>query len=138
MKYKNKKCKTIFAHQEYSFDSIAEMKYFLKLGERLKRFQIEKLKLQPCFVLSEPFQIHTNKTKSGKSDVTAVRYTPDFEYFEDGKRIVVEVKGMKTTSYQIRLRLFLSQAYEAHGIDTFIEVQNGKEVVYDCSSVKLR
>lgn len=138
MKYKNKKCKTIFAHQEYSFDSIAEMKYFLKLGERLKRFQIEKLKLQPCFVISEPFQIRTNKTKSGKSDVTAVRYTPDFEYFENGKKIVVEVKGMKTTSYQIRLRLFLSQAYKAHGIDTFIEVQNGKEVVYDCSSVKLR
>jgi len=134
-KYKNKKCSTIFQNETYHFDSKAEMAYFNLLTPRLKKFQIEKLKLQPQFQLSEPFTIATNKTKSGKSRMAAMIYTPDFEYFENGKKIVVEVKGKITTDYRIRLKLFLVTAYAKYGVDTFIEVIRGKEIRYECGSI---
>jgi len=134
-KYKNKKCSTIFQEETYSFDSKAEMAYFNLLTHRLKKFQIEKLKLQPQFQLSESFTIATDKTKSGKSRMAAMIYTPDFEYFENGKKIVVEVKGKITTDYRMRLKLFLATAYTKYRVDTFIEVIRGKEIRYECGSV---
>jgi len=134
-KYKNKKCSIVFQEKTYHFDSKAEMAYFNLLTPRLKKFQIEKLKLQPQFQLSEPFTIATNKTKSGKSRMPAMIYTPDFEYFENSKKIVVEVKGKITTDYRIRLKLFLATAYVKHRVDTFIEVIKGKETRYECGSV---
>lgn len=135
-KYNNTKCSIKFQHITYHFDSKAEMNYFALLAERVKKFEIDKLDLQPQFDLSEPFIIDTDKTKSGKSRIPIMRYTPDFEYYENGKKIVVEVKGMKTASYQIRLKLFLSMAYKKYGVDTFIEVVNGKETRYECSSIR--
>jgi predicted nuclease of restriction endonuclease-like RecB superfamily len=134
-KYRNKKCSCEFQHETYHFDSKAEMDYFLILANKLRTFKIDKLKLQPKFQLSEPFTINTNKTKSGKSRMQAMIYTPDFEYIENGKKVVVEVKGMITKDYRMRLKLFLSSAYKEHGVNTFIEVINGNETVYDCTSV---
>lgn len=137
-KHNNAKNTTVtFQHQDYEFPSRAEARHFLKLGERLRRFEIEKLKLQPEFRLTESYKLDTDKTKSGKSTVTGLKYTPDFEYYENGKRVVVEVKGRKTKDYKMRLNLFLSLAYTKYGVDTFIEVVGGIETRYDCKSVKL-
>lgn len=125
-----------FQHQTYEFDSKAEMNYFAILAERLRRFEIEKLKLQPSYQISEPFKIDTNKTKSGNSRVPRMIYSPDFEYYENGKKVAVEVKGMETTAYKIRFKLFLATAYDKHGVDTFIVVNKGIETTYDCRSVR--
>ncbi len=132
-----KKATVTFQHQEYEFPSRAEARYFLKLGERLRRFEIESLKLQPEFKLTESYKIETDKTKSGKSTVTGLKYTPDFEYYENSKKVVVEVKGRKTKDYTMRFKLFLTVAYTKYGVDTFIEVTDGKETRYDCKSVSL-
>jgi len=135
-KYKNKKCSTIFHGDKYKFDSKAEMDYFEKLGERLEDKEIETLTLQPRYYISDGFTIATNKTKSGKSRIGAMVYTPDFSYIENGKLIVVEVKGKITTDYRMRLKLFLAHGYTLYGVNTFIEVIKGKETFYECSSVQ--
>jgi len=136
MKYKNKKCSYTFQNEQYNFDSMAERDHFIKLTEKLRLFKIEKLKLQPKFNLSTGFRIDTNKNKKGHAYLGGMKYTPDFEYFENGEKIIVEVKGMITKDYKIRLKLFLHIAWVEFGISKFIEVINGKETVYDCKSVK--
>lgn len=134
-KYNNVKCSMVFQNETYYFDSMAEMEYFSILANKVKRFEIDKLDLQPSFELTDSFVIGTDKTKSGKSKIPIMKYTPDFQYFENGKKVVVEVKGMVTTPYKIRLKLFLAIAHKKYGIDTFIEVVKGVETRYDCSSV---
>lgn len=94
------------------------------------------LSLQPRFILTDKFTINTNKTLSGRSSISSLAYTPDFKYIENGEKVVVEVKGDKTEAYQMRLKLFLADAHEKHGVDIFIEVVNGKETRYKCGSVK--
>lgn len=135
-KYNNEKLTIEFHGNKYKFDSMAEANYFMFLAKRLEKGEIDRLKLQPSYTLTSPFIIATDKTKSGKSRVPHLRYSPDFEYYEKGKKIAVEVKGMKTTSYQMRLKLFLACAYEKHKVDTFIEVTSKQSTQYECSSVR--
>jgi len=129
------KTTVVFQSQSYDFPSKAEADHFLILANRVKRFEIDKLSLQPEFRLTDTFIVETDKTKSGKSTVTGLKYTPDFKYYENGKLVIVEVKGRKTKDYKMRLNLFLSMAYSKYGVDTFIEVTGGKETRYECSSV---
>lgn len=135
-KHNAKKTKVTFQHKEYEFPSKAEAHHFLKLAQRVKDFEIDDLSLQPEFEISDRFVVNTNKTLRGKSTVSAMKYTPDFQYYKDGKKVVVETKGHKTTDYVMRMKLFIYLAYEKYNVDYFIEVINGKETRYDCRSVK--
>ena len=117
-KYKAKKCRMMFEYESYTFDSKAEMSHFAKLAHRLKRFEIEKLTLQPKYELLRGFTLNTDKTKSGKTKLPNMVYTPDFRYIENGKVIVVEVKGFTDTSFNIRKRLFLFDL-ELYGVDEY-------------------
>ena len=135
-KYNNKSCSTAYNGRRYLFDSKAEMAHFIKLSQLLDKKKIAHLRLQPEFVIANAFKIGTNKTKSGKSKIGQLKYTPDFQYVEDGKNVVVEVKGMKTTAYTMRFKMFLAIAYSKYKIDTFIEVTKGIQTIYDCASVR--
>jgi hypothetical protein len=42
------------------------------------------------------------------------RYTVDFRYWENGRRIACEVKGYKTRDYVLRKKLFLDEYGESH------------------------
>ena len=134
-KFNAKKTVVTFQHVDYTFDSKAEANHFRELCIRLKRFEISKLSTQPEFILTSPLEIKTDKTQSGKSRIGYLKYTPDFQYEENGKRVVVEVKGKKTEAYTMRFKLFLALAYGKYGVDTFIEIVDGKATSYDCSSV---
>lgn len=134
-KHGAKKTVVMFQGEEWEFDSKAEATYFEYLVGRLKKKEIERLKTQPPFELMGGFTIDTDKTKSGKSKITGLKYTPDFEYYENGKRVVVEVKGHKTEPYKMRFKLFLVLAYTKYKVNTFIEVIDGKETRYDCKSI---
>lgn len=135
-KFNNTKLSIEFHGNTYKFDSMAEANHFMLLSKRLEKGEIDRLKLQPTYILTSPFTIATDKTISGKSKVPHLKYSPDFEYYENDKKIVVEVKGMKTTSYQMRLKLFLACAYEKHEVDTFIEITSTQTTHYECASVK--
>ncbi len=87
-----------------TFDSKAEAKRYqeLKLIERAG--QIKHLSLQPRFTLQEGFvNIHTGKKER------AIEYVADFMYLENGVIIVEDVKGMKTSDYKIKRKLFIHQ-----------------------------
>lgn len=62
----------------------------LKLLQRAKK--IKDLKLQPSF------NLHVN-------DVLICRYIADFQYRENGKDVIEDVKGVRTSSYIIKRKL---------------------------------
>ena len=94
-KYKNKKIQV----DMYVFDSIAESKRYkeLKLLERAGK--ITDLTLQPKFLLQESFR------KNGKT-FRKIEYIADFQYIENNKVIVEDVKGMQTDVFKIKHKLF--------------------------------
>ncbi len=128
-KYKNKKCEYVFQHQTYKFDSLLEKEHAIKLFNELKKFKIEKLTLQPEFQLCEPITLLTDSTKNGKTRQRAITYVADFSYIKDGKKIVADSKGMKTSVYSIKKKLFLSQLRD-HLVDEFHELYKSETIIY--------
>lgn len=138
-KYKNKKDHRRIGSKTYYFDSKAEARYFDELYKQAKDHKISSFMVQPEYEISNGFSISTNKTKNGKSTMSAMKYTPDFRYTDEyGKKVVVEVKGEVTTDYRMRLKLFLSQAYTKYRVDIFKEVICGKEYVYHTDTVQIK
>ena len=88
------------------FDSKKEARTYagLKLAEKMG--EIEHLKLQPNFLLIGP-QLREDGTAERR-----LKYIADFEYFQAGRRVVVDCKGMKTPDYIIKRKLLLF----VHGI----------------------
>jgi hypothetical protein len=91
------------------FDSKSEANRYTDLLILQKAGIITDLKCQPAFVLLEGFKDITGKREQ------AIRYTADFEYFEDGRRIVEEIKSRATAKardWSLRKRLFKSRYRE--------------------------
>ena len=78
------------------FDSKKEAARYTELLLLMKAGQIRNLELQPNldFIIE------------GKKIFT---YRPDFIYFEDGKRVIEDVKGMKTPVYRLKKKLIEAQ-----------------------------
>ena len=96
---------------EVKFDSAREAERYQVLMIRLGAGEIEKLKLQPEFTITESYRMPDGRL------VKAQRYRADFSYIvkDTGELVVEDVKteGTKT-------RVFINKAkmiYEKYGID---------------------
>lgn len=84
------------------FDSKAEANRYKELKFLEKRGQIKDLKLQPVFILQDKF---TLKNKG----YSAIKYIADFEYIENNKIVVEDVKGIETPVFKLKMKLFLKK-----------------------------
>lgn len=96
-KYHNKKVK----YDGYTFDSIRENNYYIKLKLLEKAGKIKELELQKEFELQPSFKLN-NKTSR------KITYRADFTYktTEDDKLHVIDVKGYRTDVYRLKKKLF--------------------------------
>ena len=96
-KYHNKKVK----YDGYTFDSIREKNYYIKLKLLEKSGKIKELELQKEYELQPSFKLN-NKTSR------KITYKADFTYktTEDDKLHVVDVKGFRTDVYRLKKKLF--------------------------------
>lgn len=94
-KYRNKKTQI----DMYVFDSIAESKRYKELVLLQRAGRITELQLQPKFLLQESFR------KNGKT-YRKIEYIADFQYEENGKIIVEDVKGKETDVFKLKRKLF--------------------------------
>lgn len=85
------------------FDSKREASRYCELKLLQKGGVISSLKLQPRFLLLDAFE-DARGVKHRK-----VEYVADFTYFEDGKEIVEDVKGMLTDVFKLKVKFFLNQ-----------------------------
>ena len=96
-KYHNKKVE----YDSYTFDSIKEKNYYIKLKLLEKAGKIKELELQKEYELQPSFKLN-NKTSR------KITYRSDFTYktTEDDKLHVVDVKGFRTDVYRLKKKLF--------------------------------
>lgn len=94
-KYHNKKVQV----DMYVFDSIAESRRYKELKLLEQAGEISKLELQPRFLLQEGFK------KNGKT-FRKIEYIADFQYIENGKLVIEDVKGKETEVFKLKRKLF--------------------------------
>ena len=117
-KYGNRKC----TYNGIVFDSQHELNRYRELILMEKAKVISNLELQVPFELipeqreesTERYKAGPNKglLKPGKLIERACVYYADFAYWEDGRYVVEDTKGMKTKEYLIKRKLMLYR----HGI----------------------
>lgn len=95
MKYHNKKIEI----DGHVFDSKAEARRYQELSLLEKAGVITGLRLQPEYELIPAF-------KKGNRRFRRTVYIADFEYIENSKIIVEDVKGFKTEVYKLKKKLF--------------------------------
>jgi hypothetical protein len=91
--------RTQIFYKEYLFDSIQECNYFKILEERINKKEISDLKVHPTFVLQPPFDYFGKK-------INGIEYTPDFSYIEKNQKVCVEIKGIPTPDFELRLKIW--------------------------------
>ena len=94
-KYYNRKVKL----EGYIFDSRAEAARYQELRLMEKADAIHALEVHPTFYFSV-------------NNVSLGYYKADFQYWENGRRIVEDVKGVRTPVYKLKSKLMLA----LHGI----------------------
>lgn len=96
-KYHNKKVE----YDGYTFDSIREKNYYIKLKLLEKAGKIKELELQKEYELQPSYKLG-NKTNR------KITYRADFTYktTEDDKLHVIDVKGFRTDVYRLKKKLF--------------------------------
>ena len=91
-KYRNKPC----VIDGIRFDSKKEAARYSELKLLEKAGDIQHLTLQPKFGFAVDGEIL--KYKSGRP----VIYKADFSYWQDGKEVVEDVKGVRTPAYRLK------------------------------------
>lgn len=111
-KYRNKKIEL----DGITFDSKKEARRYQELKLLEKAGQISKLELQKKYILIpaqyETYERYSKKTgkrlKDGKICIEKeCAYIADFVYFENGRLVLEDTKGMKTKEYIIKRKLML-------------------------------
>lgn len=107
-KYRSKK----ITQNGITFDSHKEYRRFCELSLLERAGQITDLERQVKFVLIpaqyEPDTIGVRGgVKRGKLLEREVSYVADFVYTQDGKQVVEDTKGFRTTDYIIKRKLML-------------------------------
>ena len=100
MRNKYRAIKTIV--DDITFDSKKEARRYVQLKLLVKAGVVTTLELQPRYDLI------INTVKCGF-------YKADFRYFENGKEVVEDVKGMKTPVYNLKKKLIKA----IYGIEIF-------------------
>lgn len=81
------------------FASEREGNRYLELKLLQRADKITDLILQPRFELIPNYKI-------GNSKIRGIKYVADFQYTENGKTVIEDVKGMQTDVYKIKKKLF--------------------------------
>lgn len=83
-----------------TFASKAEAIYYQELKLRKRAGDIQDFSLQPEFQLLPAFKKHGKKYQP-------MKYTADFKILHnDGSTEIIEVKGVRTRDYMLRMKLF--------------------------------
>jgi Protein of unknown function (DUF1064) len=86
-----------------TFASKAEAAAYEQLKISQEQGLISDLRLQPRFLLQEPFKDSEGVTHR------AIHYVADFSFKRGGRAVVVDVKGMETDTWKLKKKIFMHQ-----------------------------
>lgn len=85
-----------------TFASQMEAQRYLVLKQFLKQGIITNLRVHPSYLLQAELKYAGKKER-------AVRYIADFEYQQNGKTIVEDVKGVETQVFKLKRKWFIGK-----------------------------
>ena len=88
---------------DITFDSKKEAKRYVELKKKQEEGEITDLRLQVPFELVPSFTIEIDGKNRKRRNI---RYIADFTYYENGQKVVEDVKGRKTDIYKLKKKLF--------------------------------
>ena len=80
------------------FDSAKEAKRYTKLRDMEEAGEIQGLRLQVPFEILPSFECDGVKYRG-------MKYVADFVYYRNGKQVVEDCKGFRTTEYKLKKKL---------------------------------
>lgn len=86
-----------------TFDSKKEARRYEELKKMEQEGLIQGLELQVPFELVPSFTIMIDGKKKKRR---SMKYIADFVYYENGNKVVEDVKGRKTDVYKLKKKLF--------------------------------
>lgn len=86
-----------------TFDSKKEAKRYVELKRMEQEGLIQGLELQVPFELVPSFTIMIDGKKKKRRNM---KYIADFVYYDNGNKVVEDVKGRKTDIYKLKKKLF--------------------------------
>jgi len=104
LKYRNIPTPRQVGNVTVTFSSKKEANRYDELLLMLNAGEIKKLKIQPQFTLQEAF------TQPDGKKISAIRYTADFSYIQDGKLVIEDVKSTATKSTDYKIKKVLMAA----------------------------
>ncbi|WP_054634834.1 DUF1064 domain-containing protein [Thalassobacillus sp. C254] len=97
----------------HTFDSKLEARYYQQLLWLKAHGEIKEFTLQPRYILQEAF-------KKDSTTYQKIEYVADFEVLhEDGSIETVDVKGVETTDFRIKKKLFHKRYTNKLSVITF-------------------
>jgi hypothetical protein len=82
-----------------TFDSQGEYKHYLKLKERQNRGEISLLTVHATYPLFAA-------AKNSHGQMFVCKIAPDFEYVENGVLVTADFKGVVTSSWRLKAKIF--------------------------------
>ena len=102
-----------------TFDSKMEKDYYIYLKELKAKGEILDFELQPSFELQPKFEKDGVKYRP-------IKYVADFKiYYPDGKIEIVDVKGMETTDFKLKAKIFNYKFKEALKLIKYSKIDGG-------------
>jgi hypothetical protein len=92
-----------------TFDSKKEARRYLVLKQMEQDGEIKNLRLQVQFQLIPSFEIVIDGKKRKRRPIT---YVADFVYYKNDKKVIEDVKGLRTPVYKIKKKLFEYRYHE--------------------------
>lgn len=146
----NKKVKgaTECSEDGIPFKSIWEKTVYIMLRDAglNPKYEDTKIILQESFSPKVPFYTRVKKSKSKRKKpsgfinntdkVRAITYSPDFTVYYNNKTYFIEAKGMKTDSYQIKVKLYRKWLEENCKTSVAFEVYTVKNVKETIQMIK--
>jgi hypothetical protein len=86
----------------YHFDSQVELARYHELKLMQRDGDIDSLFVHPVFTLLENFEYRGKK-------IRGIKYEADFSYYENGKRVIEDVKGVETTAFKLKAKLLMAK-----------------------------
>jgi hypothetical protein len=83
----------------YLFDSKAEARRYADLKLLERSGEIMCLDVHPVYILQDSF-VYKGKI------IQPIRYEADFGYIENGKKVIEDVKGVRTAVFLIKQKMF--------------------------------
>ena len=110
------------------YRSKAEARFASLLEEAELAYEYEPYRIKIFEAFKFDYYARWGKKLKELHKVAAITYTPDFVMDKEGRKIIIEIKGMRTPAYMLKKKLLLKYLLENEPDTLFVELCTVKDM----------